>query len=125
MRITQGTAGQMFVHQEWYDHRDGRQIVGAAVHAAAEMICPEAVWLIHDPKFSNPLDHVGEDFGEAEMWWCVPIKDVADWHLVIDRIRAEGLRVKTAGLMPDDMMAPTHDQFFDWFYTDIPDPDDD
>ena len=61
------------------------------------------------------------DGGEADIFFSVHVTDIEDYGHMVDTIRANGFRVKTAAYLADraDVATGTMNGLWEWFDTDI------
>lgn len=97
----------IYIHNEYWDGRTGREIVLAAARAASFYIVDETVH-VYTPDMLNYSD----DQCEASIWWSVRVKDGFDIFDVVDAIRSVKIRVKDAGNISDEFARCTIDELW-------------
>lgn len=107
----------IFIHNEYWDHRTGREIVLQAAKAAERCYTPESVH-IYTP---SALDTRGDEWGECSIWWSVHIPDSTYMtgllYEITDAIRSAGIRVKDAGILEDEYARCSFDALMDHIYS--------
>jgi hypothetical protein len=104
----------------WTPEADGREVLRSAMRACGYRIIPDGCH-VYTP---DVLNYRPDGQGECSLWFSVQIRDgdavVSSnrYRKCVDAIRFAGWRVKTAGLLPDDMARAEQRQFFDWLYAD-------
>ena len=97
-----------YIHIEWWNHMTGKEVLMAALKACDYLIIPEAIH-VYNPTM---LDENGADWGEADLWFSVQVKAPYEMHDVVDAIRNEGIRVKTAGIIDREFARVTMSELF-------------
>lgn len=94
----------IFIHNEYWDERTGREIVMQAAKAADGLYTPESIH-VYTPA---SLDARGDEWGECSIWWSVniPTSDYCTerdtMYAIVDAIRDARIRVKDAGVTTDE-----------------------
>lgn len=94
----------IIIHNEYWDERTGRDILMQAAKAADGLYTPESIH-VYNP---NILTERGDEWGECSIWWSVniPTSDESTMrntmYAIVDAIRDAGIRVKDAGILPDE-----------------------
>lgn len=108
----------IFIHNEYWDNRTGRDIVMQAAKAAHGLYTPESIH-VYTP---NILTERGDEWGECSIWWSVNIPTSDDstmtntMYAIVDAIRDAGIRVKDAGVMTDEYARCSFDTLINAVY---------
>jgi hypothetical protein len=89
----------VYIHNEFWDERTGRDILLQAAKAAAHLIVNESIH-VYTPSI---MDETGASWGEADLWWSATLIDGATHTDVYQAIKYNAhIRVKEAGIVPDE-----------------------
>lgn len=114
MNTTNTTTGYGIIMVEWFDHRNGAEVMADVLRAIGEgdgchLYQPEVLAM-------SPYEN-GEWQGELELWFSLYCPTLEMWGDYIDRIREAGMRVKEGEYnAPASIARADARVMWEWFY---------
>ena len=112
------TTKYAFFHIEWWSDRSGSDVMAEVMRALTTWHNVDGCHVYN----REALEIVPtRDGGEADIFFSVHVTDIEDYGHMVDTIRANGFRVKTAAYLADraDVATGTMNGLWEWFDTDI------
>jgi hypothetical protein len=109
-----------FFEIEWCSPVAGRDVLLDVMRACGYRVIPDGCH-VYTP---DELDYTPDGECECSLWFSVQIRDGVGvvssnrYRKCVDDIRFAGWRVKTAGMLPEQLARADQRQFFDWLYSD-------